>query len=78
MLGEDELPDQLVCGLSVQGQGVAQRLQIGTLLQEGLLQTHAAGVEVLLREQTRDEIHWMWTRMEQAGGEADRGRDTES
>lgn len=51
-LGQDKLPDELVCGLRVQRQGVAQRLQVWALLQESLLQADASGVEVLLREQT--------------------------
>lgn len=49
MLGLDELLDELVGGLGVQGQGVAERLQVRALLQERLLQPHTPGVEVLLR-----------------------------
>ena len=56
VLWEDELPDELVCGLRVQRQGVAQRLQVWTLFQEGFLQAHATGVEVLLREQMRRDM----------------------
>jgi len=40
--------DEEVSGLGVEGQGIAQRLQVGALLQERLLQAHAARVEVLL------------------------------
>lgn len=56
VLREDELPDELVGGLRVQRQGVAQRLEIWTLLQERLLQAHTAGMEVLLRN-THDVTH---------------------
>lgn len=48
ILREHELPDEFVCGLCVQRQGVAQRLQVRTLFQECLLQANATGVEVLL------------------------------
>lgn len=50
MLREDKLPDELVGGLRVQRQGVAQRLQIWTLFQEGLLQANPTRVEVLLHK----------------------------
>ena len=40
--------DQFVGGLRVEGQSVVQRQQVGALLQERLLQTHASGMEVLL------------------------------
>lgn len=40
--------DEEVGGLGVEGQGVAQRLQVRALLQECLLQPHAASMEVLL------------------------------
>lgn len=48
VLGEDKLPDELVCRLGVKRQGVVQRLQVRAFLQEGFLQPHAASVEVLL------------------------------
>lgn len=47
-LGLHEGFDEQICGLGVEGQGVAQRLQVGALLQERFLQPHAAGMEVLL------------------------------
>lgn len=47
-LGLHEGFDEQICGLSVEGQGVAQRLQVRALLQERFLQAHATGVEVLL------------------------------
>ena len=53
VLGLDKGPDELVCGLCVEGQGVVQRLQVRALLQEGLLQTHSPRMEVLLRRSTR-------------------------
>lgn len=40
--------DEQVGSLRVEGQGVAQRLQVRALLQEGLLEAHTASVEVLL------------------------------
>lgn len=40
--------NEQVGGLRVEGQGIAQRLQVRALLQEGLLEAHAARVEVLL------------------------------
>lgn len=40
--------NEQVGGLRVEGQGVAQGLQVRALLQEGLLEAHAARVEVLL------------------------------
>lgn len=52
-LRQDKLPDEFVRGLRVQRQGVAQRLQVWALLQEGLLQANATGVEVLLRTHKR-------------------------
>jgi len=47
-LGLDEGFDEGVGGLRVQGEGVAQRLQLGALLEEVLFEAVAAGVEVLL------------------------------
>lgn len=61
MLRKDKLPDELVCGLRVQRQGVAQRLQVWALLQEGLLQAHTASVEVLLCTHNRHQYtHARW------------------
>lgn len=40
--------DEQVRGLGVEGQGVAQGLQVWAFLQEGLLEAHATRVEVLL------------------------------
>lgn len=40
--------NEFIGGLRVQGEGVVQRQQVRALLQEGLLQAHAACVEVLL------------------------------
>lgn len=56
VLGQDKFPDELVRCLGVEGQGIVQRLQVRTLLQEGLLQPHAASVEVLLWRNTGDVI----------------------
>lgn len=63
VLWEDELPDELVCSLRVQRQGITQRLQVWTLFQEGLLQADTAGVEVLLRKQIWHDVsaHSQWT-----------------
>lgn len=54
MLRGDEGLDERVGGLRVERQGVAQRRQLGALLQEGLLQAAAAGVEVLLQRKESD------------------------
>lgn len=43
-----ECLDEQVGGLRVEGQGVAQGLQVWTLLQEGFLEAHATRMEVLL------------------------------
>ena len=48
MLGQDELLDELVGGLGVERQRVAEGLQVRAFLQERLLQPHPSGVEVLL------------------------------
>ena len=40
--------DEGVCSLGVQGQGVAEGLQLCALIQEGLLQAAAVSVEILL------------------------------
>lgn len=40
--------NEQVGGLRVEGQGIAQGLQVRALLQEGLLEAHTARVEVLL------------------------------
>jgi len=45
----DKSPHEFVRGLRVEGQGVVERQEVRTLLQEGLLQTNATGMEVLLR-----------------------------
>lgn len=66
MLGQDKFPDELVCCLGVEGQGIVQRLQVGTLLQEGLLQPHAASVEVLLCK-NRDDVVMSICRNEHCG-----------
>lgn len=55
MLGQDKFPNELVRCLGVEGQGIVQRLQVRTLLQEGLLQPHAASMEVLLCK-NRDDV----------------------
>lgn len=47
--------DEEVSSLGVEGQGIAQRLQVGALLQECLLQPHTTGMEVLL-----EEGEWPW------------------
>ena len=46
-LSGDERFDERIGGLSIERQSVAQRLQLGRLLKEGLLETAAASVEVL-------------------------------
>lgn len=43
-----ECLDEQVSGLRIEGQGIAQGLQVWTLLQEGFLEAHATCVEVLL------------------------------
>lgn len=55
-LGLHEGLDEQVGGLGVERQGVAQGLQVGALLQEGLLEAHAARVEVLLREKSAKRV----------------------
>lgn len=52
MLRGDEGLDERVRRLRVEGQGVAERRQLGTLLQERLLQPVAPRVEVLLQRET--------------------------
>lgn len=49
VLRGDKGLDESVGALGVEGQGVAQRGQLGALLHEGLLQTVSSGVEVLLQ-----------------------------
>lgn len=48
LLAGNEGPDQRVSRLRVQTEGVSQRLELWTLFQESLLESVAAGVEVLL------------------------------
>lgn len=40
--------NEFICGLCVEGQGVVEGQEVGTLLQERLLQAHTTSVEVLL------------------------------
>lgn len=49
VLRGDKGLDESVGALGVEGQGVAQRGQLGALLHKGLLQTVSSGVEVLLQ-----------------------------
>lgn len=48
--------DEQVSGLRVEGQGVAQGLQVRALFQKGLLEAHATCMEVLLWRTGRGEV----------------------
>lgn len=61
MLSSDKRLDKRVGGLGIEGQGMSQRGQFRTLLQEDLLQTVSSSVEVLLQWIANNQILDVYT-----------------
>lgn len=64
ILGLDKGLNEFVCSLRVKRQRVVQRLEVRTLLQESLLQTDTASMEILLRTQRQKQTDFylrVWT-----------------
>lgn len=56
-LAVDEFLDQNICGLRVQIQGILERLQVWTFLQEALFQPVSSSMKVLLKKGKEMRIH---------------------
>lgn len=56
-LAVDEFLDQNICGLRVQIQGILERLQVGTFLQEALFQSVSSSMKILLKKGKEMRIH---------------------
>lgn len=56
-LAVDEFLDQNICGLRVQIQGILERLQVWTFLQEALFQPVSSSMKILLKRGKEMRIH---------------------